>query len=78
MIMCASIKNNYIPTNLKSLHTLRIKVAKKKKRSIAHGVLCTYITVIQIVMTDKSVRSFSVFVTLVLKGFTRSDAINQL
>jgi hypothetical protein len=49
-----------------------------KQGSIAHGVLCTCNTVIQIVMTDKSVRSFSDFVTVVAKHFTGSEGTNQL
>ena len=76
MIICASIKINYVPTNLKFLHTLRIKVAKKKNNLL---LLTTFFAHIKkIVMTGKSVHRVSVFVTVVLKGITRPHAINQL
>jgi len=45
---------------------------------LAHGVLWTYNLAKKIVMTDRSLRSVSVFVSDAAKHFTRSDGINKL
>ena len=44
----------------------------------AYGLPYTYDLAKQIVMTDKSLRSFSAFVSVAREHFTRSDGINEL
>jgi hypothetical protein len=79
-IIRISFIRNYIPGNLHSVHTLHIKSALEHKnfRSRMAFFRRTYNLAEEIVMSDTSLRSFSDFVSVGVKHFTRSDGINQL
>jgi len=72
----------YIPTPLFSCHTLHRysikRSAKTKTCSFAHGLLYSNSLGKQIVIKDKSLRSFAVFMSAAVKHCVTSDGINQL
>jgi len=63
---------------LHPIHALHIKAALKTNVRFARGLLQTYSLAKHIIMTDKSLRSFSVFVRVSVKHFTGSDGVNRL
>ena len=63
---------------LHPIHTLHINAALKNNVRFAQGLFQTYSLAKHITMTDKSLRSFSVFVRVTVKHFTGSDGVNRL
>jgi hypothetical protein len=59
-------------------HVTCKRCTETKECSFHHGLLKKYNLAKQMVMTDKSLRSFSVFVSVAVKHFTGSDGINVM
>ena len=62
---------------LHPIHTLHIKTALKINVRFVRSLLQTY-SLAKRIMTDKSLRSFLVFVRVAFQHFTGSDGVNQL
>jgi len=71
---------NYIPTNMHPFHALHINTTLKQSNMplLMNFFRRLYNLAEQIVMTGKSLHSFSVFLRFAIKHFTRSEGINQL
>ena len=74
-IICTNFKRNYIPTNLHAVNTIHIN-SYSNKRMFAHAFLYIYNLAKEIIMTGKSLHSFSVLVSAAVKHFTRSKGNN--
>jgi len=72
-------KRNCISANLRSFHTLRLSAALKDNNVLfPYALPKTHILDKHIIMAGTSQHSFSLFVSVGVKHFTRSDGINQL